>query len=135
VGRKKKEVNLDEITNEDLISSKHYVNNNELREEIIKCIENDKLSDKAVLMFQQIAERLSRKLKYTNPDDRDDCVGQAICDCISYWRNYNPEKSLNAFSYFTQICVNGFQKGWRKLGKLNLPDSKRVSLSDNIFSI
>ena len=47
----------------------------------------------------------------------------------------NPEKSLNAFSYITQICVNGFQKGWRKLGKLNLPDSKKVSLSDNIYSI
>lgn len=135
MGRRKKEVDLESISVEDLISSKHYVNNNELREELIICKAQDELTEKAVLMFQQIATRLSTKLKYTNPMDREDCISQAVLDCMMYWRNYNPEKSLNAFSYITQICVNGFQKGWRKLGKLNLPDSKRVSLSDNIYSI
>ena len=111
MGRKRKEVNLDDISSKDLMSSRHYVNNNELREELIRCKASGELTEKAILMFQQIAKRLSTKLKYTNPMDREDCISQAVLDCIMYWHNYTPEKSLNAFSYITQICVNGFQKG------------------------
>jgi hypothetical protein len=56
-------------------------------------------------------------------------------DCYQYWRGYNPEKSQNAFAYFTQIIKNGFAKGWRKLYG-NMPKSKKISVSSNkIYNI
>ena len=84
MGRKRKEVNLDDISSKGLMSSRHYVNNNELREELIRCKASGELTEKAILMFQQIAKRLSTKLKYTNPMDREDCISQAVLDCIMY---------------------------------------------------
>lgn len=113
----------------------HYVKNSELLAEFIKCKEEDKLSDKLVLMFQQIAERLSVKLMYNDPMDREDCIATAVADCIKYWRNFNPEVSSNAFAYVTSIVRNGYAKCWRSMEKMKLPDSMKVSLSDNLYSI
>ena len=86
-------------------------------------------------MFLQIATKLSKMLKYTNDDDRDDCIYHAVSDCISYFNDFNPEKTKNAFAYITSICTNGFAKGWRKLGKMKFPDASMLSLSDNIYSL
>lgn len=115
---------------------KHYVNNKELRDELIRCAETGELSESAALMFKEIAERLSTKLFYKDPADREDAISSAIYDCIKYWKSYDPEKSQNAFSYFTSVCSNGFGKFWKRAEKVKMPDSVKVHLSDdNIYSI
>ena len=116
-------------------SSSHYVKNADLRAELIKSKEQDELTPEAVAMIIQIATKLSNRLHYVNPDDKEDCIQYAILDCISYWRNYDPAKSDNAFAYITSICRNGFAKGWRALGYMKMPQSSRLSLADNIYSI
>ena len=116
-------------------SSDHYIKNSILTAELIKCKQQDELTPEAVQMFVAIATKLSNTMHYTNPDDRDDCISTAVLDCIKYWRNFDPEKTMNGFAYITSICKNGFAKGWRQLGKMQLPDSKKVSLSDNIYNI
>lgn len=113
----------------------HYVKNSVLREEFIKCKKTGELSDELVLMFQQIATRLSTKLKYSNPMDREDCISTAVMDCIKYWKNYDPEISDNAFAYVTSICRNGYAKFWRASSKMKFPDSIMISLSDNVYSL
>ena len=113
----------------------HYVKNADLLAEIKKSREQGELTTECVLMFQQIATRLSSKLKYNNPADREDCISAAVLDCIGYWKNFNPEISNNAFAYITSICRNGFAKGWRQLGKMQCPDSLCISLSDEIYSL
>lgn len=136
MGRKKKEFNTEEyreILKKD--KSGHYVPNAILLAELIKCKENDELSEDAALMFTAIATKLSMRLKYTNPSDREDCISSAVLDCVLYWRNFDVEKTDNAFAYITSICSNGFAKGWRKLGKKDLPDSNRLPLSDSVYSI
>ena len=113
----------------------HHVKNADLRNEIIKCKEKDELSREAIDMFILMAKKFSTKLQYIYPEDREDCIAFAILDCYLYWRGYNPEKSQNAFAYFTQIIKNGFAKGWRKLYG-NMPKSKKVSTSSNrIYNI
>ena len=108
----------------------HHVKNSDLRNEIIKCKEEDKLSKEAINMLMLMAKKFAEKLQYIYPEDREDCIAFAIMDCWQYWRGYNPEKSSNAFAYYTQIIKNGFAKGWRKLyGKM--PKSKKVSVSNN----
>lgn len=116
-------------------SDSHYVKNSVLREELIKCRDQDKLTDEAVSMFTQIATKLSASIKYNEPEDRKDCIAYAILDCVRYWRNYDPSVSENAFAYITSVCRNGFAKGWRALGKMKCPDSRVISLSDDIYSL
>ena len=115
----------------------HYVKNADLLEEMMYCKEhnNGLATDKLGLMFYKIATKLSKKLKYLDASDRDDCVAFAVADCIKYFVNFDPTITKNAFAYITSICTNGFAKGWRALGKMNFPDSIMVSLSDNIYSI
>lgn len=113
----------------------HYVRNDDLRNELIKSKEQGELTETAVCMIMQIAEKLSLKLKYTDPQDREDCVAYAIMDCIKYWRGYDPNITKNAFAYMTTICTNGFAKGWRALGKLKCPDSLKIPISEAIYSL
>lgn len=113
----------------------HYVKNADLRAELIKSKELDELTPEAVRMIQEIANKLSNRLRYENPDDKADCIAYAIMDCMCYWRNYDPSISDNAFAYITSMCRNGFAKGWRALGYMKMPQSTRLYLSDNIYSI
>jgi len=107
-----------------------HVKNKDLREEIIKSKEADVLSKVGLDMLILMAHKFSTKLKYIYEEDREDCIQFAIMDCWQYWRGYNPEKSQNAFAYFTQIIKNGFAKGWRKLYG-NMPKSKKISVSQH----
>jgi len=113
----------------------HHVKNKDLREELIISKTQDKLTPKALDMFILMAHKFSTNFTYVYDDDKQDCISFAIMDCYQYWRGYNPEKSVNAFAYITQIIKNGFAKGWRKLYG-NCPKSKKISVSsNNIYSI
>ena len=105
-----------------------HVKNADLRNEIIKSKEADELSPVALDMLMLMAKKFSTKLNYVYSEDREDCIAFAVMDCWQYWRGYNPEKSANAFAYFTQVIKNGFAKGWRKLYG-NMPKSKKISTS------
>jgi len=115
-----------------------YLNNRDLREEIIKSKELDKLTPKALEFLMLLADRCSKKLSYRNPDDRADCIASAYMDLYRYWRNYDPNKSENAFAYFTEICKRGFAKGWNKLHPKKYAGTVSIngaSDGDGIYSI
>jgi hypothetical protein len=94
---------------------RNYLNNRDLLDEIIKSKEQDELTPKALKMLMMLADKCSLKLQYNNPEDRQDCIASAYMDLYKYWRNFNPEKSTNAFAYFTEISKRGFAKGWNSL--------------------
>jgi hypothetical protein len=113
----------------------HHVKNKDLREEIIKSKEQDELTPTALDMFILMADKFGNKLTYIYIEDREDCCSTAIMDCFLYWRGYDPEKSLNAFAYYTQIIKNGYAKGWRRLYG-NMPKSSKISISQHqIYSL
>ena len=93
---------------------KQYLNNKDLYAEIVKSLEDDKLTKDAEKMLILLAERAIRKLVYLNDDDRQDCLQFAMLDLLKYWRNFNP-KYTNAFAYFTEIAKRGYAKGWNKI--------------------
>jgi len=112
-----------------------YVKNKDLRDQLVLSKERNELTKEALDMIILMSNKFSLKFKYQYEDDRKDCVSFAIMDCYKYWRNYNPDKSPNAFSYITQIIKNGFAKSWRQLTN-NMARSKRISISsNNIYSI
>lgn len=107
-----------------------YVKNKELTTEMIRCQDASiNASPLLIEMFTLIATRLSCKLYYKNPQDKEDCKSQAIMDCYRYWRSFDRSKSDNGFAYITQICKNGFAKGWRQLNPPGFAGSK-VSLNN-----
>lgn len=97
----------------------HYVNNAEMLEAIK--IYKTQLKDardngtdepripeylgKCVLM---IANRLSHKSNFINYSYRDDMVLDGIENCIQCMNSFDPEKSSNPFSYFTQVIYFAF---------------------------
>lgn len=95
--------------------AKHYVTNKTLVPEIIKSKEQGELTPEAIKMLIMLSERAIRKLQYKNPEDRRDCLAFAQMDLFKYWDRFNPEKSTNAFAYYTQIAKKGYAKGWNKL--------------------
>ena len=104
---------------EDKENESHYVNNKEFYSEMT---EWKKLVDEAsdvgeerpaittyiAECFIKIAERLSHRANFINYPYREEMVGDGIENCLMYAHNFNPEKSKNPFSYFTQIIYYAF---------------------------
>jgi DNA-directed RNA polymerase specialized sigma subunit len=112
----------------------HFVKNADLRAEIIKSKENGELTRTAIDMMILMSNKFAGNFIYFYEQDREDCIAVAIMNCYQYWRGYDPEKSQNAFAYFTQIIKNGMSKSWGISHKI--PISKQVSISRHrIYSI
>ena len=95
----------------------NYINNKDflqaLKDYKALCVafpegEKPKIPDYIGLCFLQIAERLSRKPNFASYSFRDEMVSYAVENCITYFRNFDPEKSSNPFAYFTTMVYNSF---------------------------
>jgi len=69
--------------------------------------------------FMQIAENLAKKPNFMNYQFKDDMISDGIENCIMYASNFDPEKSSNPFSYFTQIIYYAFLRRIQKEKKQN----------------
>jgi hypothetical protein len=58
--------------------------------------------------FLKIATHLSYKPNFVNYMFREDMISDGIENCVQYIHNFDPEKSSNPFSYFTQIIHYAF---------------------------
>ena len=57
---------------------KNYLDNEELKAEMLKCKESKVVSDKLARMFQLIVENVSRSFYWANPDAGEDCKATAV---------------------------------------------------------
>ena len=119
--------------------SEHYVNNRELLEALIvyrEKVEKDfynknsrkptredrgkKWEGKPPIpnylgeCFLKIATHLSYKPNFVNYMFREDMISDGIENCVQYIHNFDPEKSTNPFSYFTQIIHYAFLRRIQK---------------------
>jgi DNA-directed RNA polymerase specialized sigma subunit len=97
----------------------HYLNNAQFLQAIVeykKKIANAKkkheeipdVDDYIGKCFLSIAENLARKSNFANYTFREDMVSDAVENCLRSIDNFNPAKSKNPFSYFTQIIYFAF---------------------------
>ena len=105
----------------------NYVSNKELYLQIIKSKEKGQLTPEALKMLDRMVKEISKIFKYKMEEDKEDCQAFAMEDVIKYWNRFNPEKSTNAFAFYTQMIKNGFAKGWRRLYPIKY--SMKVSIS------
>ena len=70
--------------------------------------ERPPVTDYIAESFLKIAEHLSYRPNFMNYHYREEMVGDGIENCLMYAHNFDPEKSKNPFSYFTQIIYFAF---------------------------
>lgn len=115
----------------------HYVNNQEFLEALIQykkdCYDAENSGeDKPVIpnyigeCLLKIATHLSYKPNFINYSYRDDMILDGVENCILYLSNFNPEKSKNPFSYFTQIIYYAFLRKIMKEKKQSYVKNKMI---------
>jgi chloramphenicol O-acetyltransferase len=62
----------------------------------------------------KIATKLSYRPNFINYSYRDEMIADGLENCITYFDNFNPDKSNNPFSYFTQIIYYAFLRRIQK---------------------
>jgi hypothetical protein len=67
----------------------------------------------------KIPEGLSHKPDFINYTYRDEMMADGIENCLMYFSNFDPTKSKNPVSYFTQIIYYTFYEEYKK--KRNKP--------------
>ena len=80
--------------------------------------------------FLKIAEHLSYRPNFINYPFREDMVGDGIENCLLYAHNFDPNKSSNPFSYFTQIIYYAFLRRIEKEKKQAFVKYKALQMSD-----
>lgn len=78
----------------------------------------------------KIANRLSTMPSFVNYPYREEMIGDGIVNCVEYIDNFNPAKSTNPFSYFTQIIYFAFI---RRIKKEQKNTSIKVKAFDNMI--
>lgn len=58
--------------------------------------------------IMDIAKNLSSKYQFNNYPYKEEMIGDAIEHCVRYIDSFDPEKSKNPFSYYTQTCYYQF---------------------------
>jgi len=97
----------------------HYVNNKDFFAAMVEYKDNVSLCESqgeprpAVSTYigeciMKIAVHLSHKPNFMNYTFKEEMISDGIENCLTYIDNFNPEKSSNPFSYFTQIIYFAF---------------------------
>lgn len=108
-----------------------YIKKQEFHQVLTECYEQDKITNKCVENFIKIAKGLSRKFKYKDLNDREDCIQEGILNAIKYWRNYDmTHPSANPFSYFSQLIKTGMATGFKKIHGKKENRMIKISLSE-----
>jgi DNA-directed RNA polymerase specialized sigma24 family protein len=108
---------------------KKYLSNKELYMEIIYSKAQGKLTPKASQMLMLLGKNVIKKMYYRNPDDKQDCLQEAMLSCFRFWYNFDEQKGDNAFAYYTEVIKRGLAKSWNAMYKTKGCDVDIISLT------
>lgn len=142
--KKKKEESVEEIIEveqKQIKNLKHYIDNDKFcesmtqwKKEVLAAEAMDDprppVTDYIAECFLKIAEHLSYRPNFINYSFREDMVGDGIENCLLYAHNFDPKKSSNPFSYFTQIIYYAFLRRIEKEKKQAFVKYKALQMSD-----
>ena len=80
--------------------------------------------------FLKISEQLATKPNFAHYHYREEMICDAIENCVVYAANFDPEKSSNPFSYFTQIIYYAFLRRIEKEKKQSFIKYKCLQMKD-----
>lgn len=105
--------------------SNHYVSNDEFYQAIVEykklCVDCEdqgltkpRIPDYVGECLLKIANKLSYSPNFINYTFRDEMISDGVENCVNYFDNFDPDKSTNPFSYFTQIIYFAFLRRIQK---------------------
>jgi hypothetical protein len=112
---------VEEIFEEEKIQSskrkktpRNYINNSDFCDALIQykedCIAAESVGNPKPRIpnyigecFMKLAEGLARRPNFFGYSYKDEMIADGIENCLTYFENFNPEKTKNPFAYFTQI--------------------------------
>lgn len=111
-------------------STTHYINNDDFLKSMLEWKKQVREAEKSdepqppvtpyiAQCFLEIANNLAKKPNFVNYPFKDDMIGDAVENCLMYCGNFNPRKSKNPFSYFTQITYFAFLRRIQREKKQN----------------
>lgn len=86
----------------------NYLNNKDLLAETCISLETDKMTSKLSLMLMKLVQRYGSKGNFSGYTYNDDMQAYALMMLVRTWKAFDPEKSSNAFAFFTQCVKNSF---------------------------
>jgi len=121
----------------------HYVDNIRLYDEMVEYkkmvklhkngeIDKPIVSDYICESIMRISDRLSYRPNFINYTYRDEMVSDGVENCLLYINNFDPSKSKNPFSYFTQIIYFAFIRRIQKEKKQLYVKYKSI-YNSNVF--
>ena len=119
----------------------HYVDNKRFHQAMIewkeKCKDAEeagddvpRISDYIGECFLKIANGLSYRPNFINYTYRQEMISDGIENCLQYIHNFDPDKSGNPFSYFTQIIFYAFLRRIKKEKKQTYVKQKLIAEMD-----
>ena len=99
-------------------TTKHYVNNDLLRFELIKSKQHQTLTKFAVEMLLCMVDNIQSSFVYKNYADKEDCKSSAVEVILRNWDQYDATRH-NPFAFFTRMIYNGLFAGWNHLNEKN----------------
>lgn len=105
-----------------------YLSNKDLYVEIIVSKAQGRLTRNASKMLELLANKTIKKMRYYSTDDRNDCYQSGLLDMFQNWYNFNDQKSVNAFAYFTEVFKRGIAKGYNELYKKKGDNDHKIKL-------
>jgi DNA-directed RNA polymerase specialized sigma24 family protein len=112
-----------------IVKKKKYLSNKDLYMELVYSKAKGKLTPAATNMMMLLGKNVIRKMYYKNPDDRQDCLQEAMLSCFRLWYNFDESKGDNPFAYFTEVIKRGLAKGWNAHYKTKGADVEIISLT------
>jgi hypothetical protein len=110
-----------------------YVDNQQFYEQICLSLAQQHLTPAAEKTIILIANRLITKFNYHNLADKHDCLQEGLLEAFTNWHKFKPDRTTNAFAFFTQLLKNGMMRGHNKLyrakkvwGVINLTDNFNI---------
>lgn len=87
---------------------KNYLNNKDMLAELKRSKEQGKMSNELTNMIMMLCRRYGKHPWFINYSYNDDMQSFALLTIVKFWDRFDPEKSKNAFAYFTQIIKRAF---------------------------
>ena len=86
----------------------HYLDNDELRNETIRCKEQHQMSERLGAMLVKLVTVYSRKENFCGYSFINDMRSHAYLRLMVNWQRYDPKRSPNAFAFYTLIIHHSF---------------------------
>ena len=114
-------------------NDKEYLNAKAFYELVCECLEENTLKPRLLKAFELLVENIMRKNYYSSIEDKKDCKNGAMLALLKAWKKFDPTKTTNAFSFFTQCVKNGLIVTWNEIHPEKLKNNVSLNLVKEDF--